>query len=435
MRKEDREVKAPQTQVAGLKIVFASIFMGASLMLDLYAMINYSKLLWLIGILSLVFVASVYFFSSSVLQLKFSAQMESDELYNDLFKSSKATYLMMKKSFEEIEQQLIEIEEKAGIPQEEIINAQKSIAKISISRNKENTDALMNSNDRLLEKVFDFEDQLAKLEEKVVAGQKASTTEAIQDVLLKQQELSNLLKEVEIALKKDILSINSKIQSQPQPVVMASAPMPGPAYVQDAFAQPEVPVVDHSEIPNDVLDDLIAKAGEELDRQAAGVDEEVNQPGEVISLDQMVPDEEPLISEEPLMVEEPLVQEEPLVDEPGIQPDFLDEPVADLNDEIVADEPIMEVEPEISLEAGAIDELEIPVEPEIVAEPEIPIEPEVAAEPEIPLEPEVVAEPETPVEPEIPEEPAQEEKPPMPDLSDPNHVMTPDEIAALLANM
>ena len=36
----------------------------------------------------------------------------------------------------------------------------------------------------------------------------------------------------------------------------------------------------------------------------------------------------------------------------------------------------------------------------------------------------------------IPEEPKVEEvKPPMPDLSDPNKVMTPDEIAALIANL
>ena len=35
----------------------------------------------------------------------------------------------------------------------------------------------------------------------------------------------------------------------------------------------------------------------------------------------------------------------------------------------------------------------------------------------------------------IEEEPVKEEKAPMPDLSNPNHVMTPEEIAALLANM
>ena len=41
-----------------------------------------------------------------------------------------------------------------------------------------------------------------------------------------------------------------------------------------------------------------------------------------------------------------------------------------------------------------------------------------------------------PVEPEpIVEEPAAEEKPPMPDLSDPNKTLSSDEIAALFANM
>ena len=38
-------------------------------------------------------------------------------------------------------------------------------------------------------------------------------------------------------------------------------------------------------------------------------------------------------------------------------------------------------------------------------------------------------------EPEPISEPVEEEKPPMPDLSDPNRQMTPEEIAALFANM
>ena len=41
----------------------------------------------------------------------------------------------------------------------------------------------------------------------------------------------------------------------------------------------------------------------------------------------------------------------------------------------------------------------------------------------------------TPVEEPVIEEPVVEEKPPMPDLSDPNKVMSPDEIAALIANL
>ena len=43
----------------------------------------------------------------------------------------------------------------------------------------------------------------------------------------------------------------------------------------------------------------------------------------------------------------------------------------------------------------------------------------------------VESEPEPIVEP----EPVEEEKPPMPDLSDPNRTLSPDEIAALIANI
>ena len=46
-----------------------------------------------------------------------------------------------------------------------------------------------------------------------------------------------------------------------------------------------------------------------------------------------------------------------------------------------------------------------------------------------------VAEPEPAAEPEPMPEPVAEEIPPMPDLSDPNKQLSPDEIAALFANM
>ena len=74
---------------------------------------------------------------------------------------------------------------------------------------------------------------------------------------------------------------------------------------------------------------------------------------------------------------------------------------------------------------------------DVLADLEIP---EVNEEPAITTrqtsEPEPVVEASVPVEPEpTVEEPVAEEKPPMPDLSDPNKKMSPDEIAALFANM
>ena len=75
---------------------------------------------------------------------------------------------------------------------------------------------------------------------------------------------------------------------------------------------------------------------------------------------------------------------------------------------------------------------EVVPQPEAVEEvmPE-PVE-EAVPEPieEVVLEPEAVPEPEP-----IPEPVEEEATPPMPDLSDPNRAMSPDEIAALFANI
>lgn len=153
MSKQERQYRVPQTEVAGLKAVFASVIMAACLAFDLFAMINLSDMIWLIAIISLVFLGSVYFFVSSIMEIRFLHEKRMEDTYNDLFKSSKATYLMLKKYGEDLEERLDDLEDRIGMPTEEILDAQKSIAKITISRNKENTDALMNSNDKVIDKI------------------------------------------------------------------------------------------------------------------------------------------------------------------------------------------------------------------------------------------------------------------------------------------
>ena len=44
MSKQEREYKVPQTEVAGLKAVFASVIMAACLAFDLFAMINLASM-------------------------------------------------------------------------------------------------------------------------------------------------------------------------------------------------------------------------------------------------------------------------------------------------------------------------------------------------------------------------------------------------------
>ena len=102
MSKQERQYRVPQTEVAGLKAVFASVIMAACLAFDLFAMINLSDMIWLIAIISLVFLGSVYFFVSSIMEIRFLHEKRMEDTYNDLFKSSKATYLMLKKYGEDL---------------------------------------------------------------------------------------------------------------------------------------------------------------------------------------------------------------------------------------------------------------------------------------------------------------------------------------------
>ena len=413
MKKEETNVKSSKTQLIGLKITFSSMMMIICLMVELYVMLSY-PITWMNGVIAIVLLFSVYVFTSSILQLKYLSQSREEEIFDELMKSSKATYLMMRKYFDEIQEQLDDIEEKMGIPVDDIMNAQKGIAKISISRSKENADALMNSNDKLLEKIFNLEEKLDSVEGRLVATQKSVSEEANQDIIIKQQELANLIKEIEVGIKKEILSVQAKVQSQPQQIVMPQPTMVAPpTFVTEnqkqELYQSEQPSIKR-EITDDELDDMITKANELLSEEAGQLNESEDPLGEIISF------EEP--SEEDNALEIPAEPEISIEPEIGLEPEIPMEPEIGL-------EPEISMEPEIELEP------EIPMEPEIGLEPEIPMEPEIGLEPEIPMEPEIGLEPEIPVEP----EPIEEEKPPMPDLSDPNHVMTPDEIAALLANM
>ncbi|MBQ1870713.1 MAG: hypothetical protein II147_00845 [Lachnospiraceae bacterium] len=378
MSKQEREYRVPQTEVAGLKAVFASVIMAACLAFDLFAMINLSDIIWLIAIISLVFLASVYFFVSSIMEIRFLYAKRMEDTYNDLFKSSKATYLMLKKYGEDLEERIEDLEDRIGIPTEEIIDAQKNIAKITISRNKENADALMNSNDKVIDKLYAFEEAIERMEEKLLNNQKEASKEGMRDLLLKQNDITNAIKQLELSLGKDIYSIGRNIQAGP--VMMAAPPQPMPPQ-----PQPEMPSFDSFNLEEDNFNDLIA--GNEDDG---------------FNLDSFM-GEEPIV-EEPI-VEEAIAEDIPVMEEPVAEPE--PEPVAEPEPE-----PVAEPEPEPVAEP----------EPEPVAEPV----PEPVAEPE----PEAIAEPEA-----EPEPAAEEPKPAMPDLSDPNHVMTPEEIQALLANM
>ncbi len=370
---KNKDSKARMQMIFGI-LLFAFIFMA-----ELYAIVNFPKMFIVLAVLAAADLICLYVAIRGVISVYETKYARREEQYESIFKSEKASYLMLKKYFEEISVKLAYMEEASKIPTEEIVNAQKGIAKVIIKRSHENTDALMNSYEQLIDRFDTFQkgmdgfgtvagaykdEILSACKDEISSVQKdGKEQEHSQDkeIAAKLQEIIIAMKDMELRLNQTIMNSQKVVVSQPQvsvPVATPVEPQPAPQnHVEEIPAEPE-------------------------------------------------------ISPEP---------EESMEPEPEISPDL---------------EESMEPDPEILPDIPEEESFEPEEEPPVMAADEIiPPDPEESIE-----EAEELVEPDPIPEDAIVEEANDENLPeeelsPMPDLSDPNRAMSPDEIAALFANM
>lgn len=398
---KNKDSKARMQMIFGI-LLFAFIFMA-----ELYAIVNFPKMFIVLVVLAAADLICLYVAIRGVILVYETKYARREEQYESIFKSEKASYLMLKKYFEEISVKLAYMEEASKIPTEEIVNAQKGIAKVIIKRSHENTDALMNSYEQLLDRFDTFQkgmdgfgtvagaykdEILSACKDEISSVQKdGKEQEHSQDkeIAAKLQEIIIAMKDMELRLNQTIMNSQKVVVSQPQvsvPVATPVEPQPAPQnHVEETPVEPEI-----SPEP-----------------------EESMEPEPEIS-----PDLEESMEPEPEISPEP---EESMESEPEISP----EP-----------EESMEPDPEILPDIPGGESFEPEEEPPVMAADEIiPPDPEESIE-----EAEELVEPDPIPEDAIVEEANDENLPeeelsPMPDLSDPNRAMSPDEIAALFANM
>lgn len=398
---KNKDSKARMQMIFGI-LLFAFIFMA-----ELYAMVNFPKMFIVLAVLAVADLICLYVAINGIISVYETKYTRREEQYESIFKSEKASYLMLKKYFEEISVKLAYMEEASKIPTEEIVNAQKGIAKVIIKRSHENTDALMNSYEQLMDRFDTFQkgmdgfgtvagvykdEILSACKDEISSVQKdGKEQEHSQDkeIAAKLQEIIIAMKDMELRLNQTIMNSQNVVVSQPQvsvPVATPVEPQPAPQnHVEETPVEPEI-----SPEP-----------------------EESMEPEPEIS-----PDLEESMEPEPEISPEP---EESMESEPEISP----EP-----------EESMEPDPEILPDIPGGESFEPEEEPPVMAADEIiPPDPEESIE-----EAEELVEPDPIPEDAIVEEANDENLPeeelsPMPDLSDPNRAMSPDEIAALFANM
>lgn len=398
---KNKDSKARMQMIFGI-LLFAFIFMA-----ELYAIVNFPKMFIVLVVLAAADLICLYVAIRGVISVYETKYTRREEQYESIFKSEKASYLMLKKYFEEISVKLAYMEEASKIPTEEIVNAQKGIAKVIIKRSHENTDALMNSYEQLLDRFDTFQkgmdgfgtvagaykdEILSACKDEISSVQKdGKEQEHSQDkeIAAKLQEIIIAMKDMELRLNQTIMNSQKVVVSQPQvsvPVATPVEPQPAPQnHVEETPVEPEIsPEPEESMEPEpEISPDL----------------EESMEPEPEIS-----PEPEESMEPESEISPEP---EESMEPDPEILPDIPEEESFEPEEEppVMAADEIIPPDPEESIE-----EAEELVEPDPIPEDAIVEE---ANDENLP----------------------EEELSPMPDLSDPNRAMSPDEIAALFANM
>ena len=232
---------------AKIQVIFLILISTLILLADFYAIINYPKEYMLIAAITVIFMICLWGVISGFFSLNALKEDRREEQYDSIFKSEKASYLMLRKYFDEIEEKIEILQKESRIPTEDIINAQKAIAKVVINRNKENADAIMSSNEQLVETFEQLENRLKESNDFIIESQKNVIYENLKDIMEKQQALSDSIKDMEIRLSQAItanpiqFTANVEVPKQPTNVPQAAPVMePVPEPVVEAIPEPVV---------------------------------------------------------------------------------------------------------------------------------------------------------------------------------------------------
>lgn len=283
---------------AKIQVIFLILISTLVLLADFYAIINYPKEYMLIAAITVIFMTCLWGVISGFFSLSALKEDRREEQYDSIFKSEKASYLMLRKYFDEIEEKIEILQKESKIPTEDIINAQKGIAKVVINRNKENADAIMNSNEQLMETFEHLENKLKESNDFIIENQKNVIYDNLKDIMEKQQVLSDSIKDMEIRLSQAITANPIQFTANVEmPKQTTDAPQSAPA--MEAIPGPEPVQANESEqIPEPIP---------------------VNEPEPVVETPH-VPEPEP-VSETPHVPEpEPVVEPSPVADTTNSDP-------------------------------------------------------------------------------------------------------------------
>ena len=375
---------------------------------------------------------------------------EMDERVEYIFKTEKAMFLLIKKT----EDQFSSLDRKLEDSIEEVIKTQKAAAKIMVNRSRENADAIMNSNDKVMERFLDYEEKLDQNNE-LIGAQKASAEENFGKIVEKQTEIAASVDNLLDSVKKEIEQLADRLESSIQTVAEHEA---APSMDSFGIHEPEYRVqVDTAADANTSAANEFMAVPEttpkpepqpepeplpELDASEPLPELDMPEPLPELDASEPLPD---LDMPEPLPELDAEPEKSPL-DDIGLFDDGLNlnfdgiegfgDELKAVNEELHPEQAQAEEVPDLSSGMEDFPSLDDGVSDLSGFDDGIGVFPTVDDGTEAPpVVDEEIINGEPVIEDILPEQKEPEPKPPAPDLSDPNKLMTPDEIAALIANM
>lgn len=408
-----------------MKIGISIVIEAVLIMLEIYVLTQMQDQLLIAGAMVIPMALTLYFLILSIINVsQYNKRMEL-ERYEDLYNAQKASYLIVRKSFEELSKRLEDLEQVNNLPAEEIINAQKAVAKLTISRNKENALALMESNESLIEQLSSLERELKQNNSSIAERQEKLLEQTKKDLIERNRDLERQLLELQAKVAENRQIVMPPMYAQPAPQMM-------PQQMDTVSRQKDIKHDDYAQEETDISFDgydtpMVAEAPSE--------EPELNTIAETIPTET---EEHYVESDEDAETDtesEIAVETEPVIEaeaEPTIEAEaeVTPEPVPTVTP--VSDDPNHVMTPdEIAAMFAGASTAESQVEAEPIAEPVV--EETAEAEPVIEAE----AEPKAVVEEKAAEPVEEKAATSVPDLSnnDPNKMLTPEEIEKLFANL
>lgn len=214
---EEKEVLQEKTANQKLKMTCSVVVLAALCIVEVYLMINYAYAYLPIAVVGIFILCVVYFIADFAFKLKKERDTLREKEYENLFKSEKISYVMMKQSFLEMAEILEEVRANSAFPVEELVKAQKGTAKVTIQRSKENATAIMNSNDKVIEHILSLEGNMKEISNLVKDGQSKDENASLQiseDILTKQKDILSSISEMKSSMKSEISRMGEDLESR-----------------------------------------------------------------------------------------------------------------------------------------------------------------------------------------------------------------------------